>query len=96
MAALENISKHLKSGGHIIVAGVLEQTFYRVGDYRFKCAYLTKEDITSMFTSCNYTILEWRSMNEAQSAKSRKEPDTSSELAFSDFKDFFVLLAKYN
>jgi len=93
--ALGNISKHLKIGGHIIVAGVLEQTFYRVGDYKFKCAYLSKEDITSMFTECKFTILEWKSLNEAQSGKPREQPDSSSEMCFSDFKDVFLMLAKY-
>jgi len=96
LAAVQNLSKYLKSGGHIMVAGVLEQTFYKVGDYNFMCAYLTKEDITSIFTTCNYTILEWKSMNEGQLAKSREEADSSTELCFSDFKDVFVMLARYN
>jgi methyltransferase len=93
LAAVQNLSKYLKSGGHIMVAGVLEQTFYRVGDYNFMCAYLTKEDITSTFTACNYTILEWKSKYEG---KSREEADSSSKVRFSDCKDVFVMLARYN
>lgn len=98
LEAVRNVSKHLKVGGYFIIAGVLKQTFYRVGEYKFMCAYFTKEDITCIFTVCNYTILQWRSLNDEASVASRaKETDTTSlELCFSDFDDTFVMLAQYN
>lgn len=90
LAAVKNISKKLKSGGYFLIAGVLEQNFYRVGNYKFSCAYLTKDDIQEIFIKCNYDILEMKSFNESQSAA--KEPH---DCFFSDFKDAFAMLAQY-
>ena len=37
ISAIQNITQLLKEGGHIVISGVLGQTFYRVGDFLFKC-----------------------------------------------------------
>ena len=41
--AILKLSKLLKPGGHLVVAGVLGQTFYRVGDGKFYTLPLSKD-----------------------------------------------------
>ncbi|XP_033728087.1 indolethylamine N-methyltransferase-like isoform X1 [Pecten maximus] len=51
-----NVSSLLKSGGHLILNGVLGQSWYRVGEVKFACVSLTREDIESIFVSCGFEI----------------------------------------
>ncbi|XP_069135691.1 phenylethanolamine N-methyltransferase-like isoform X1 [Argopecten irradians] len=77
-----NVASLLKVGGHFILNGVLEQTWYRVGESKFACVWLSKEDIESTFVSCGFDIKQF----DVVKFKSEDE-------AYSDFHGYFVMHA---
>ena len=86
MTAIRNISNLLKDGGHIVISGVLEETFYRVGNFRFQALKLSAEEIRKMWEDSGFKIQEWRPLF-------KETPITSEENDFSDFKNAFCMLA---
>ena len=87
MSAIRNISNLLKDGGYIVISGVLEETFYRVGNFRFPCLTLSSEKIRSMWGESGFTVMEWRKLF-------KETPIIIEENDFSDFKDAFCMLAR--
>ncbi len=43
--AMQNVSKLLKPGGHLLLGGVLEETCYYFGKCKFRCHFLTKKEL---------------------------------------------------
>ncbi|OWF56784.1 Indolethylamine N-methyltransferase [Mizuhopecten yessoensis] len=77
-----NVSSLLKSGGHFILNGVLEQTWYRIGEAKFSCVKLTRDDIKSTFVSCGFNI----QLFDDVKFKSKEDE-------YSDFHGYFVMHA---
>ncbi|CAH2320151.1 nicotinamide N-methyltransferase-like [Pelobates cultripes] len=53
---LKNFMDLLKPGGHIIIQSVLNCTFYYIGNKRFSCLAMTKEEIETAFREAGYEI----------------------------------------
>ncbi|KAK3107789.1 hypothetical protein FSP39_022203 [Pinctada imbricata] len=85
---LRNISNLLKTGGYLIIFGVLEETFYRVGDVRFNCLHLTSEDIRTIYEGNGFKILKWSTMFPED------HPPKVEENDFSDFKNVFAMMTQ--
>ncbi|XP_069135705.1 nicotinamide N-methyltransferase-like [Argopecten irradians] len=75
-----NVASLLKVGGHFILNGVLEQTWYQVGEYKFGSVWLSREDIESTFVSCGFDIKQFDVLK------------TDDEV-YSDFHVFFAMHA---
>ena len=86
ISAIQNITQLLKEGGHIVISGVLGQTFYRVGDFLFKCFKISAEEIRKVWEENGFKILEWKTLFKNLS-------DAPKANDFSDFKDVFAMLA---
>jgi len=82
---VQNISSLLTSGGHIVLVGVLEETFYRVGNFRFGCLKINKSDIQHAYTSQGFEIKTWKEFIPP--------PRNEVEAEFSDFQKAFVMHA---
>ncbi|KAM8927363.1 nicotinamide N-methyltransferase-like [Pelodytes ibericus] len=54
--ALRNISSLLKPGGHLVLIGVLGNTFYRVGNQEFFCLPLDEQSVRKAVEEAGYTI----------------------------------------
>ncbi|XP_063799282.1 indolethylamine N-methyltransferase-like [Pseudophryne corroboree] len=53
---LKNFKNLLKPGGHLLVLSMLNATFYYVGNKRFTCLYITKNDMEMAFIKAGYEI----------------------------------------
>nr|DBA16244.1 TPA: hypothetical protein GDO54_003656 [Pyxicephalus adspersus] len=56
--ALRNLKVFLKPGGHIIIQSVLNCTYYYVGQKRFSCLTISKEDLEAAFKEAGYKIVK--------------------------------------
>ena len=54
--AIAKLKRYLKPSGHIVMYGVLEETYYMVGQERFHCFPLSKELIEETLTSEGFKI----------------------------------------
>ncbi|XP_033728092.1 phenylethanolamine N-methyltransferase-like isoform X3 [Pecten maximus] len=79
-----NVSSLLKSGGHLILNGVLGQSWYRVGEAKFACVSLTREDIESIFVSCGFDIVSMETVMSQEGGY------------YSDFQGYFIMHANKN
>uniref|UniRef100_A0A8D0E893 Indolethylamine N-methyltransferase n=1 Tax=Salvator merianae TaxID=96440 RepID=A0A8D0E893_SALMN len=70
-AALRNMSSLLKHGGHLVLAGVLQTTFYMVGPHRFSSLFLTEEFLREAISSTGFAILEFNIRNTGNGPISR-------------------------
>ena len=82
---VQNVSSLLTSGGHIVLVGVLEETFYRVGNFRFGCLKINKSDLQHAYTSQGFEIKTWKEFIPP--------PRNEVEAEFSDFQKAFVMHA---
>uniref|UniRef100_A0ACB8EYG4 Uncharacterized protein n=1 Tax=Sphaerodactylus townsendi TaxID=933632 RepID=A0ACB8EYG4_9SAUR len=57
-SALKNISSLLRSGGHLVLLAILEETFYMVGQRRFSCLYLDQKSVEEAVKEAGFDI-EW-------------------------------------
>ncbi|KAK3593401.1 hypothetical protein CHS0354_021980 [Potamilus streckersoni] len=85
--SVQNLSGLLKPGGHLVLVGVLEETFYRVGDFRFKCAYIRKDQLQDIWEKEGFEILSLKDFNDTCSSHKAGND-------FSDFQNAFVMVAK--
>ncbi|KAL3870724.1 hypothetical protein ACJMK2_038768 [Sinanodonta woodiana] len=85
--SVRNLRGLLKCGGHLVLVGVLEQTFYRVGDFRFQCTYISKDQLQDIYQKEGFEIISLKYSNEKYSA--HKE-----ENEYSDCKNAFLMVAK--
>ncbi|KAM4016812.1 indolethylamine N-methyltransferase-like [Anomaloglossus baeobatrachus] len=56
--ALKKLKELLKPGGHIVIQGVLNCTFYHVGDKWFSCLSFTKDEVEKAFTEAEYEVIK--------------------------------------
>lgn len=64
-ASLNNLAKLLKNGGVICIIGVLNESFYTVGDEKFFCLPLSKDDIDFALTQAGFVNVVWKIHEEA-------------------------------
>ncbi|XP_042331564.1 nicotinamide N-methyltransferase-like [Sceloporus undulatus] len=58
--AVKNISSLLKPGGHLVLCGVLETTFYMVGSRKFSSLFLTEKFLREALTANGFTIVQFK------------------------------------
>jgi hypothetical protein len=54
------LSTMIKPGGHLIMFGVLEETFYKVEKQTLPCLSLTEKDIQTSLTKNNFEVLQMK------------------------------------
>ncbi|KAK3107631.1 hypothetical protein FSP39_018768 [Pinctada imbricata] len=59
---LANVTRLVKEGGYIIMLGVLESTFYKVGSFRFPCAPITAEDVIAGVKANGFKVIKFTSL----------------------------------
>ena len=85
--AIRNISKYLKKGGTVALCGVLDETYYCVGNHIFPAATLSSEDIQSAWEEHGFSIIDWQVMfSDAHGAIEKNK--------FSDYKNAFCMLVR--
>ncbi|KAM4652433.1 nicotinamide N-methyltransferase-like [Discoglossus pictus] len=57
-SAVKNITTLLKPGGHLVIIGVLGDTFYKVGQKTFFCLPLDEQMVKDAVVNAGYTIRE--------------------------------------
>ncbi|XP_069470321.1 nicotinamide N-methyltransferase-like [Ambystoma mexicanum] len=82
--AIRNISSLLKAGGHLVMMGVLEETFYLVDDYRFSCLFYDAGFVRNAVRDAGYVIQDFQVL---------PRPENSTHL-ISDYKGYFFLVAR--
>ncbi|KAL3871347.1 hypothetical protein ACJMK2_039354 [Sinanodonta woodiana] len=85
--SVQNISSLLKPGGHLVLVGVLDETFYTVGEFRFKSTCISKDQLQDIWQKEWFKILSLKDFNDTCSSLK-----TGSDL--SDFQNAFVMVAK--
>ncbi|KAK3593402.1 hypothetical protein CHS0354_021981 [Potamilus streckersoni] len=84
---VQNLSSLLKPGGHLVIIGVLEETFYRIGDVRFKCTYISKNQVQDIYKKEGFEIISLKDLKETCSSHKYLSE-------YSDYKNAFVMIAK--
>ncbi|KAL3871351.1 hypothetical protein ACJMK2_039358 [Sinanodonta woodiana] len=77
----------LKPDGHLVLVGVLEDTFYTVGEYRFINLPIKKDELREIWQKEGFEILSLKDFNETCSSPKYGNDN-------SDFKNAFVMVAK--
>ncbi|XP_060643526.2 nicotinamide N-methyltransferase-like [Anolis sagrei] len=83
-AALSNISSLLKPGGHLVLCGVLETTFYMVGTWKFSSLFLTEEFLKEALPASGFNIVQFKT-------KSRVD---KGMLDLCDLTEFYFIVAQ--
>lgn len=52
-------SKLLKPGGHLVIVDTTDNSWYAVGDMKFRSLSTTDEEIKRAFKESNYEIEQW-------------------------------------
>ena len=71
---MKNVSSLIKTGGHFILIGVLNETYYNVGEEKFYCLSLTADDIKSAMADAALGDIVWYD-------QAHKSDDTVSDYA---------------
>lgn len=82
---VENVATLLSSGSQLIIVGVLEQTFYRVGDFKFQCLYINQSELQNVYETNGFQIKSWKEYIPP--------PRNETEAEFSDFQKAFIMHA---
>ena len=56
---MKNVSSLIKTGGHLILIGVLNDSFYYIGEEKFCCLPLTADDIKSAMADAALGDIIW-------------------------------------
>lgn len=78
-----HVSSLLKVGGHFLLNGVLEQTFYRVSNSKFECVLLKRDDVEKTFMDLGFEMQSFEHLTFES-----MEPND-----YSDFRGYFVMHA---
>ncbi|XP_063293008.1 nicotinamide N-methyltransferase-like [Pelobates fuscus] len=84
-SALRNITSLLKPGGHLVLIGVLGDSFYKVGQQTFFCLPLDAQTVRGAVEDAGYTIKEMDVF---------LIPDVASHLDITDSYGNFFLVAR--
>lgn len=58
--AAKNVAALLKPGGWMILAGLLSQSFYQFGQFKFPSLPLSTGDIQRIWSETGFTVEEWK------------------------------------
>ena len=58
--AVGKLASLLRPGGRLVMAGVLQETVYQVGQVKFQCLSLTRQDIEGAVKKAGLNIQEYR------------------------------------
>uniref|UniRef100_UPI00398F7F8F nicotinamide N-methyltransferase n=1 Tax=Pristiophorus japonicus TaxID=55135 RepID=UPI00398F7F8F len=81
--AVRNVTSLLKLGGLLILIGVLNETFYKVGEYKFSCLSYDRVFLEQTLKEAGY---------EVEQLETFTDPDKSADTV-SDFESVFFLVA---
>ncbi|XP_046583853.1 nicotinamide N-methyltransferase-like isoform X2 [Haliotis rubra] len=88
LASYENMVRRmgrlLKDGGHVVLFGVLGESFYRVGSHSFSCLKISAEQVQDIWKRSGFTIVEWK----------QKATDAQCDGSVSNFEGFFLMVAQ--
>lgn len=82
----KRLYQFLPSGGHLLVTGVLDETFYKVGDLKFYCLKINENELKEAFKNNGFDIKMWQEFIPP--------PRSTDEAEYSDFQKAFVMYAK--
>ncbi|XP_071148043.1 nicotinamide N-methyltransferase-like [Mytilus edulis] len=82
---VQNVGRLMTPGCHLVVIGVLDQTFYRVGNFRFSCLKISESDLKAVYATNGFDIKSWKEYIPP--------PRNAEEAEFSDFQKAFVMHA---
>jgi hypothetical protein len=82
---LGNLSSLLKMGGYVFIAENLQETRYIIDNKKFPSLYSTKDDIKTAYEKAGFKIEMWKELIRG---------DHPTEIAITDYKSTFVMLAK--
>lgn len=75
----------LSSGCNLVVLGVLNQSFYRVGDVKFLCLAIDKDELRKSYRDNGFDIIFWEEYCPPEILETDPE--------FSDFQTAFIMHA---
>ncbi|XP_067681900.1 indolethylamine N-methyltransferase-like [Haliotis asinina] len=78
------IGRLLKDGGHVVLFGVLGESFYRVGSHSFYCLKISAEQVQDIWKRSGFTIVEWK----------QKATSVEFDTSLSDFEGVFLMVAR--
>ncbi|XP_053547546.1 nicotinamide N-methyltransferase [Bombina bombina] len=81
--AIKNITTMLKPGGHLVLAGIIGNNYYKVGDVTFSALHLSEEMIQDALNKAGYHIKSFQ--------LSKKTEESVEDGA--DFLAYFVIVA---
>nr|XP_003222605.1 PREDICTED: phenylethanolamine N-methyltransferase [Anolis carolinensis] len=67
--ALQNVTTLLKPGGHFLMIGALEESFYLAGEAKLSVVPMKEEDVKESFTKAGYRIHDFHSYTMPPSLK---------------------------
>lgn len=82
---VQNVGRLMTPGCHLVVVGVLDETFYRVGNFRFSCLNISESDLKTVYAANGFEIKSWKEYIPP--------PRNAEEAEFSDFQKAFVMHA---
>lgn len=82
---VQYVGSLMAHGCHLVVVGVLEETFYRVGKFSFRCLKITESEVKTAYTTNGFEIKTWKEYIPP--------PRTAEEAEVSDFQKAFVMHA---
>ncbi|XP_069470318.1 nicotinamide N-methyltransferase-like [Ambystoma mexicanum] len=81
--AIKNISTLLKPRGHLVMTGVLEETYYGVGDHMFSSLFLDAGCVRNAVSEAGFIIKDFQEL----------ERPRNSTHSISDYRGFFFVVA---
>lgn len=88
--SVENIKPLINKGGSLILVGVLNETFYKVGNVDFPCLKISKDELQNIYKEQGFDIKYWTDLY-MHSGKYKQHQDESE---YSDFSGAFVMAAQ--
>ncbi|KAK6186098.1 hypothetical protein SNE40_008201 [Patella caerulea] len=62
----KEISKYLKIGGHLVVVGEFDATYYVVGEHKFFCLNKSAGEVKSCWKNAGFSIQSWNQMDASE------------------------------
>ncbi|XP_033761943.1 nicotinamide N-methyltransferase-like [Pecten maximus] len=79
---VQNAASLLKRGGHLVSLGLLDNDYYEVGNFKFLCASLSKDDIERLYKACGFQIINFKTkILDHDQIKNKKMDQWSGQFA---------------
>ncbi|KAK6192646.1 hypothetical protein SNE40_004083 [Patella caerulea] len=56
---VKKVSKYIKLGGHLVYVGVLDESFYFVGEEKFYALNISADEVKAFWKDCGFSIQSW-------------------------------------